>query len=377
MKIIFPTAHFYPSRAAHARHSLEMARAFTKELGKDFLFIIGNTDEKDLLQGINYIETKYSLFLKKIRARTIFYFFWLFKFFLFQKNRKSITLFINDRKLNQICIILRLFFGFKIIFECHGLYNTFSDEFLVKYSDGTVFTTQGIVYLMSKRMDLSNKKHIVLPNAVDINLFNSISGPKPLLREKLDLPKDKFLVGYVGRFKPLGYDKGIIGMMDALKLLPDNVSMCFVGGVEREIDEYKQIAQEKGIKDRCIFVGYISPEKIASYMKAVNVLALTPPATEEFFVYHTSPMKMFEYMASKTPIIASNLPSLKEILDEKIALFIKPADVQELAKAISKLSQDSDLATYLAENAFKKVQEFTWEKRAKKVISFTADLKYL
>ena len=92
MRIIFPTAHFYPSRAAHARHSLEMARAFSRELGNNFLFIIGTTQDKELLNGVNYIETKYSLFLKKIKARTIFNLIWLFKFFLFQKNRKDIVI---------------------------------------------------------------------------------------------------------------------------------------------------------------------------------------------------------------------------------------------------------------------------------------------
>jgi len=43
MRLIFPTGHIYPLRGAHARYTLEMACSFTKELGKNPLFIINNT----------------------------------------------------------------------------------------------------------------------------------------------------------------------------------------------------------------------------------------------------------------------------------------------------------------------------------------------
>jgi len=371
MKIIFPTGHIYPSRGAHARHTLEMARSFNKLLNKDFLFIICKTKDTDILKGIDYKESRYPLFLKKIKARTIFYLFWLFKFFLSEKKLKDTVLFLNDRKLAHVCIILRPFFGYKIIFECHGINHNFSDRFLVKNSDGTVFTTQGLVTLLQKECDFSEKKYIVLPNAVDLNLFEKTPDSKDFLREKLALPKDKVLIGYIGRFKPLGFDKGINSMMDALSFLPENISMCFIGGVEREIAEYEEIAKDKGVEDRCIFQVYVKAELVPFYMKAMDILALTPPANEEFFVYHTSPMKMFEYMASKRPIISSELPALKEILDEETAVFIKPADSLNLAEAVKEILRNPELGKRIAEKAFLKVQDFTWEKRGQKVIEFS------
>ena len=81
MKIIFPTGHFYPSRGAHARHSLEMARAFTKLLGDDFKFIIGRTQQEELLRDTNYIESKYSLALRKSKPEPFFIFFGCSYFF--------------------------------------------------------------------------------------------------------------------------------------------------------------------------------------------------------------------------------------------------------------------------------------------------------
>ncbi len=81
-------------------------------------------------------------------------------------------------------------------------------------------------------------------------------------------------------------------------------------------------------------------------------------------------MKMFEYMASKRPIITSNLPSLKEILDKETTLFIKPPDSLDLAEAVKEILRNPELGKRIAEKAFLKVQDFTWEKRGQKVIDF-------
>jgi len=369
MKIIFPTAHRYPSKNAHARHSLEMTRAFTKILKEDFLFIIGTTFDPKILEGVNYKKTKYPLLLHKLHLRTVFYFFWLLKFFFEQKNQKNLVIFVNDRRLAQVSIILRPLFKYKVIFECHGLYHTFTEKFLAKYSDGIIFTTNGILKQLSREIEIQPEKWIVLPNAVDLEHFKNTPNSKKELREKLGLPKDVVLVGYVGRFKPLGMDKGIEGMMDALKHLDENILMCFIGGTEKEIEEYQRLAKVKRVEKRCIFIGYVQHELVSHYMKAMDILALTPPRNE-FFTYHTSPMKMFEYMASKRPIISSDLPALREILDEKMTLFIKPADPFELAQAINKILKEPNLGESLSQEAFNKVQNYTWEKRAQKVISF-------
>ena len=73
-------------------------------------------------------------------------------------------------------------------------------------------------------------------------------------------------------------------------------------------------------------------------------------------------------MASKRPIIASDLPSIKEIVSENEVLFFKADDERDLALKIEKLINDRELQTRLAENAYEKVKNYTWEKRARKII---------
>ncbi len=87
-------------------------------------------------------------------------------------------------------------------------------------------------------------------------------------------------------------------------------------------------------------------------------------------------MKIFEYMASKRPIITTDLPSLREVLIEgETALFTPPGDPKALAMAIKQLFNPSEsrLSEALAENAFVEVsKKYTWEKRAVRILGFLA-----
>jgi glycosyltransferase involved in cell wall biosynthesis len=85
--------------------------------------------------------------------------------------------------------------------------------------------------------------------------------------------------------------------------------------------------------------------------------------------FYTSPLKLFEYMASRRPIVASNLPSLMEILeDKKNSILFEADNERDLAEKINYcISNDM---TYIVDNAYKDVLNFTWEKRAYNIIKF-------
>jgi len=89
-----------------------------------------------------------------------------------------------------------------------------------------------------------------------------------------------------------------------------------------------------------------------------------------------SPLKMFEYMASKRPIIASGLPSIREILNENNAVLVRPGDYKDLADGIEKVIINKELSGRLAEQAFKDAQEYSWEKRAERILDFIIKQNY-
>ncbi len=81
-------------------------------------------------------------------------------------------------------------------------------------------------------------------------------------------------------------------------------------------------------------------------------------------------MKMFEYMVARRPIVASDLPSLREVLNEENAFLVKPDDAEALAKGIKEILEDSQLAENLANKAFQDVQKYSWAKRVENILAF-------
>ena len=80
---------------------------------------------------------------------------------------------------------------------------------------------------------------------------------------------------------------------------------------------------------------------------------------------YTSPLKLFEYMASGRPIVASDLPSIREILThERNALLIAPGNPQALTAAIRRLIEDRALGERIARQALEDAREYTWDRRA-------------
>jgi len=95
----------------------------------------------------------------------------------------------------------------------------------------------------------------------------------------------------------------------------------------------------------------------------------------DFGLLHVSP-ELFEYMAARTPIIASDLPSAREILsDRKNALLIPPDDAEAWGRGMAELLGNRVLAEELAARAFEDVKEYTWEKRAEKIIRYLRCLR--
>ena len=111
-------------------------------------------------------------------------------------------------------------------------------------------------------------------------------------------------------------------------------------------------------------------QKIPLYLKAADVLVLPNKKGESISEKYTSPLKLFEYMVSQRPIVASNLPSIREILNENNAILFEPNNFKSLALGIKKLIQNKDLAEHLANQAWLEAQKYTWSTRTKKIIEF-------
>jgi glycosyltransferase involved in cell wall biosynthesis len=174
-----------------------------------------------------------------------------------------------------------------------------------------------------------------------------------------------FVVAYAGHLYPW---KGVDVLLEALARVP-NVSGLIVGGHQKEPDlaRAQRLAEQLGISTRVTFTGLVPPTRVAEFLRGADVLVLPNP-TSAISTRFTSPLKLFEYMAAQRPIVASDLPAVREVVEhERTALLVPAGNPDALASAIGRLRGDPALRQKLSGAAAEAVADFTWDRRAERI----------
>ncbi len=176
-----------------------------------------------------------------------------------------------------------------------------------------------------------------------------------------------FNVGYVGHLYP---GKGMELIVPLARLMPE-LNFGVVGGTEDWIEFWKKKSLPKNLK----LYGYVPPSKLHDYFSAFD--CFLAPYQTQVSVYGgkgnvaswMSPLKLFEYMSYGKPVVCSDLPVLREILEnEKTALLVPSNDVKAWSGALRRLMESKKLRLDLG-NAAKIhfMGTYTWTKRAEKL----------
>lgn len=268
--------------------------------------------------------------------------------------------FLYTRDKFVACILCLL--GKDFFLEVHGLPFFMFLPFYKKAKKIIVTSSQIKLILIAK--GFSAKNILIARNAVDLSKFN-ISLSKRECRAKLNLPQDKKIVLYSGHFRSW---KGIYVLAESSKYFSKkNIEIYCVGGKKNEIQKFQ--LNVSGL--RLNIVSHCSPLQIPYWLKSADVLVLPNSAKKGDSIYGNSiPLKLFEYMASKTPIIASNLLPIREILNNKNSVLVEPDNSHVLALGIKKILQDDDWAAKISYKAFQDIQKYSWDNRARKILEF-------
>lgn len=172
-------------------------------------------------------------------------------------------------------------------------------------------------------------------------------------------------VGYAGHLYPW---KGVDVLIEAIALVPDARAVV-IGGHPREADRQRleQLARNTGVAARVSFAGPVPQPEVAGRLADVDVLVL-PNTASAISERYTSPLKLFEYLTLGRAIVASDLPSIREVLtDRQTALLVPPGNAPALASAIATLAADHDLRARLGAAAAALAPEYTWARRAERL----------
>jgi len=378
MKLIYLANARLPSQKAHSLQIIKMTEAFARAGLKVELVVAyrRNPDFKKIDPFTYYqIEKNFKikwLFSLDLIDQPLFKKFgrlplWIqnltfalsaFFYLIFKKNT---IIYSRD----AFSLLFLCFFKKRIFWEVH----TFPSQwwlyhYLVKKITGIVVITKHLKEEFLKK-GIPSSKILVAPDGVDLKKF-TLPLSKKECRKKLNLPLEKKIVLYSGH---LFKWKGVYTLLEAARYLNSEILVVFVGGMKYDFKKLKS-AQEKLNLTNVLLVGHRPPSEIPLWLKSADILVLPNSAQKKISSVWTSPLKLFEYMAAKRPIIASDLPSLKEVLNQENAFLIPPDSPLILAQTIKKVIFQNDLAKQKAKKAFLDVQKYTWNRRAKKILRF-------
>lgn len=211
-------------------------------------------------------------------------------------------------------------------------------------------------------LGFSESQILVAPDGVDMEKFN-IPLSKNEARKKLGFPLDKNIVMYSGH---LFTWKGADILIEALRYL-HNVIIVLIGGTDSDLKDFRY--KYSGNQD-VLILGNKPHADIPSYLKASDVLVLPNSGKEVISHKYTSPLKLFEYMASGRPIVASSLPSIREILHDDNSVLVDSDNPKSLAKGIESIINNLKKGEAISHRALSDVRQYDWSFRAKKILNF-------
>ncbi|MCO1339026.1 hypothetical protein BJH93_09010 [Kocuria polaris] len=178
------------------------------------------------------------------------------------------------------------------------------------------------------------------PNAVG-NAFLETPPSSRTVKPKLGLDPNKVLIGTVSSL--VGYE-GIDDLLTAFAILRDrrvDVELV-VAGSGTAMQSLRVHAAELGLDPENIFVGRVPAAEAVNYHRALDVFVV--PRKDFAVTRSVTPLKPVEAMASCRPVVASDLPALREMVkDGATGICVTPEDPHALAAAIESLVDDSDL----------------------------------
>jgi glycosyltransferase involved in cell wall biosynthesis len=231
-----------------------------------------------------------------------------------------------------------------------------------------VVITNALKHYYEEEYPEIGQKIIVAPDGAD-------PFPDDITPVYLSDTPDRLKVGYIGH---LYKGKG----MELISSLAPRIPWAdfhIVGGLDDDLSYWKGKCRHR---ENIVFHGYVPHKETCQYIKAFDI-ALLP--NQKMVAMHgdkykdiaqwTSPLKAFEYMAGQKPIISSDLPVLKEIFTHEVnALLCPPDDEDAWADSLFRLRNERVLRNSLANNAYLKfINNYTWEKRAKTLLSALLD----
>ena len=384
-KIIYLTNARLPTEKAHGLATVKICEAFA-DLDYEVTIIspiLWRKNQKDVFSyydikknfkiikifSIDLIPFKFFqriTFLIQVFSFSIFSFFYIL--FKYWKSLNDIVFFSHD----HIPLFFISFISKNIFYDIHHFPDrNFLYKRILKKAFGFGTQTKWKMNMLKEKFGINFNKIIYWPNGTDIKKF-MLSISQDEARKKLKLPEKQKIVLYVGSLISW---KGVDSLVGTINFLSEDIFIYIVGSSPEDIKRFKKefpIANH----ERVIFIPFQHTNIIPIWYKSADVLILPNTGKQKVSTFYTSPMKLFEYMTSGVPIIASKILSIEEIVNENLITFAEADNPKSFANMIESVLKNENVSRNKALLAQKKVFEYTWLKRAEKITDYINNFKF-
>lgn len=219
-----------------------------------------------------------------------------------------------------------------------------------------VMITKGLADYYHKKYNVPLEKMTILPDGYTAGNFAGVENASILNTEMLN-------IGYCGGFLK-GKGLGLIGQL-AKKDSRNQYNLY--GGLREDAEE----ETGESFPDNVFFGGYVPNARVPEILNEQDILLLPNQRQQvcknEDIGMVTSPLKMFEYMASGKVIVASDIPVLREVLDEENSYLVEADDPDKWLETVDYISSHQEEAIKKAQKALEDVKQYTWKKRAERM----------
>lgn len=260
----------------------------------------------------------------------------------------------------QVALKLKRKTGAKAIYDSHEYH---PEAFAEHFKFGKELVTK-LIYLYEKSNAL-HADYIISVNDILVNKFKEYNSnieliPNYPVLKNADLWKeynDKPTFIYVGRMTE---DRGILKILEAIRHVKHDCRYLFVGEFDGE--EIKTRA-ESFVKDNLKncdiqFTGKVNHLQVFEYLKCADAgFVLLQPYSWRYV--NSEPIKLFEYMMSKTAVIASDFPMMRNIVEKiNCGITVKPDDPLSIAKVIDNISENREQYKNMSVNGYEGVRKY-------------------
>lgn len=243
-----------------------------------------------------------------------------------------------------------------VVFEQHGPVSAHWKNRFFRTIDHCICLSGALRDRNLRTFDFDPDQCSVVHHGVDTRSYHGLD--RDSARDSLGISTDERVVAYTGHLYPR---KGVETLVAAASDI--DATVYIVGGYEDDIERVKRTV---GSPENVVFTGFVEPSEIPTYQVAADVLVA--PYTDADLSLN-SPLKLFEYIAAKRPIVASDRPTVREVLtDSENALFFQPGSVTDLRSCLGRVLGDADTAARLRDGVATMATTYSYDRRAERIL---------